>query len=147
MVTLSNSVSAAWTDNVAAMSVNKGCYGHPATTPALTVSPEGTQDGKARGSGRRSWNRRSQDRLQCAQTPHLPTRRQALSSLTWNVQFSLINSKLLMFWSPCFLPQSSYISWFLPCLFQAVPQSYSERLPSGLEVLRKSAEWNIALNF
>jgi len=34
-------------DNVAAMSVNKGCCGHPATTPALTVSPEGTQDGKA----------------------------------------------------------------------------------------------------
>lgn len=33
-------------ENLAAMSVNKACCSHPATA-ALTVSPEGTQDGKA----------------------------------------------------------------------------------------------------
>ena len=47
----------------------------------------------------RQWPRelrcRSQDWLRWAHTPHLPTHRQALSSITWDVRFSLINSNLL----------------------------------------------------
>ena len=47
----------------------------------------------------RQWLRemrcRSQDWLRWACTLHLPTHRQAQSSLTWDVQFFLINSNLL----------------------------------------------------
>ena len=38
--------------------------------------------------------------------------------------FSLINSNLLIFWLPDFCCENSCISWPLPYLFRAVPQSY-----------------------
>ena len=53
---------------------------------------------------------------------HLPVRRKALNSLTWDVWFSLINGNLLMFW----------LSWLLSYLFRTVAQSYMRGYVPGL---------------
>ena len=71
---------------------------------------------------------------------HVPTHRKALTSLTWDVWFSLINSNLLMFRLPGLCCKNSYIYWIpaptpppTPCLFGAVSQSYLRCYVLGLK--------------
>ena len=65
-----------------------------------------------------------------------------LNSLTWDVCFSLISSNLLMPQLPgLYYKTPIYLGSFLTFSEQ------SFRVISWLEILRKSAKWNITLNF
>ena len=52
MSEISNGLPREW-KMLPAISVNKGCHSHQASTAIPTVSPEGTQDGKEEGTGHR----------------------------------------------------------------------------------------------
>ena len=69
--------------------------------------------------GTYQWNDFKETRLL-----HLHIHRKALSTLTWDVWFSLINSKLLMFQLPGLCCKNSSVSWLLTYLFGTVSSSW-----------------------
>ena len=119
-----------------------------ATTAAPVVHPEGTQAGKAQDIGPRYLRFISKD-FKEPRLLHLPIHRKVLNSLTWDVWFSLINSKLLMFQllgkiccKMCnkfatkfvFVAEIPHIPWLLSYFFGGVPQSYLRSCPLGLRL-------------
>ena len=54
-----------------------------------------------------SWGPCQRNNFSESRLLHLPMYRKALNSLTWDISFSLINSHLLMFWSPGFCYKTS----------------------------------------
>ena len=63
--------------------------------------------------------------------PHLLYKSPIIYLLTWGVWF-VLNSNLLVSLYFYFFPQNTYISWLLPYLFRAVPQSYLRGCFPGL---------------
>ena len=62
--------------------------------------------------------------------PESGIHRKVLNTLTWDVWFLLIKSKHLMFWLLVFCLKT-HISWLIPYLYGAIPQSYKKGcLPS-----------------
>ena len=61
-----------------------------------SVHPEGTRDERTQDTGPRELRCRSKDGFSKPRLLHLSLGRKALNSLTWDIQFSLINSNLLM---------------------------------------------------
>ena len=137
---------------------------HIIATP--TASPEGNQDGNRmpdikppdtaaapsprvhlRGLRMRrhrtlapdSWGTYQRNDFSEPRLLHLPIHRKALSSLTWDVWFPLINSHLLMSRLPGFCCKNSCMFWLLLPL-RSRPSEILERLPPGLEVLGKSSK-------
>ena len=137
-----------------ARSVNKGCCGHQTISHyscPTTASPEGTQDGDKQAAHHQAIShcscpkqctlrgfRMAKNRILALDSYsvyqrndfnelrllHLPILRKELNSLTSDVWFSLINNHLLLFQLPGFCCKNSSISWLLPYLLGAVPQSY-----------------------
>ena len=109
-----------------AISINKGYCSHQAITlqPSLMIHPEETQDEKTQDTALDSWGACQRNDFSEPRLFHLLIRRKMPDSLTWDIRFSLINSKLLMFCPPDLCCKNSDISWFLPYFFGAVPQSY-----------------------
>ena len=87
----------------------------------LTVQPEETQDEKHRILAPDSWGAYQWNDFSKPRPLHLPIRRKALNSWTWDFWFSFINSNLLMFQLPGLCYKNPCISRLLPVLFGAVP--------------------------
>ena len=104
------------------------------------MSPEETQDVKKKQNRKLapdSWGAYQRNDVIEPRLLHLPIHRKALNSLTWNIWFSLIHKKLLMFrlsglWLPNF-----YITW----PFTSPPWS------SSLRVTWDAASWALVLKF
>ena len=125
-------------------------------TATLMVSPEGTQDGNMmptikssdtaatpqRSTARKlkvrkhrilapeSWGAYRRNDFSEPRLLHLPIHRKALNSLTWDVWFSLINSNLSNYL--VLVAKNASISWLLPHLLGAVPQSHLRGWLPGL---------------
>ena len=69
-----------------------------------------------------SWGAHQRNDFSEPRLLHLPIHRKVLSSLTWDVRFSFINSNLLMFRLPGLCCKNSSISWLLPDLFGTISQ-------------------------
>ena len=140
------------------ISANKGCCSYQPLQLPPKVSLEGTQDGKRMPAIRpsdttatppwctlrklrmrkhrilapESWGAYQRNDFSEPRLLHLPLRRKALNSFTWDVWFSFINSNLVTFLLPGLCCKHSSISWLLPCLFRAVPQNYLRCCVLGL---------------
>ena len=86
----------------------------PTIKPATTAGthPQGCPPRKLRMRKHRilapeSWGPCQRNNFSESRLLHLPMYRKALNSLTWDISFSLINSHLLMFWSPGFCYKTS----------------------------------------
>ena len=79
-----------------AISVNNRCHSHQWLQPSKgdLVSPEGTQDVKTQILAPDSWAAYQRNDFSEPRLLHLPIHRKVINSLTWDIQFSLINSNL-----------------------------------------------------
>ena len=115
-----------WTKILLAISVNKGRCSHQ----AITLQPPGwwilrePRIRKHRMLAPDSWGAYQRNDFREPRILHLPTHREALNSLTWDIWSSFINSKPLIFWVPGLLLQNSYISYLPLCPFGAISQNY-----------------------
>ena len=110
-----------------------------------SVDPEGTRDERTQDAGPRELRCRSKDGFSKPRLLHLSLGRKALNSLTWDIQFSLINSNLLMFQLPGLVAKPPvYPS--PPPVASSEPQS-PERLCPRLTSSVLSTKYNIILNF
>lgn len=82
----------------------------PPLQPVLVVHPEEIQDEGTQHTCPREWRYIPKEWVEWAQMWHLPKHRKGINSLTWDIEFSLINNSLL-------IPNTWSLVEKYPCIF------------------------------